>query len=104
MISTSGLSQDFCTETMKTACCLINLSPSSAISFKTPHEMWYGRVPNYMDLRIFGCVAYAHVKQDKLQPRAKRCIFLGYPEGVKGYMLWCIVLNQIQEDSSLIEM
>ncbi|KAH9686822.1 hypothetical protein KPL70_014523 [Citrus sinensis] len=48
------------------------------------------KVADYSKLRIFGCVAYAHVKQGKLEPRALRCRFLGYPDGVKGYRLWCI--------------
>lgn len=39
-------------------------------------------------LSVFGCLAYAHVKQGKLEPRAKRCLFIGYPTGVKGYKLW----------------
>lgn len=39
-------------------------------------------------MRVFGCAAYAHQKNDKLDPRAVRCVFLGYPEGVKGYRLW----------------
>lgn len=40
-------------------------------------------------VRVFGCAAYAHVKQDKL-PRALKCVFIGYPQGVKGYRLWYI--------------
>ncbi|KAH9751241.1 Integrase catalytic domain-containing protein [Citrus sinensis] len=51
------------------------------------------RVADYSKLRIFGCVAYAHVKQGKLEPRALKCRFLGYPDGVKGYRLWCINLK-----------
>ncbi|GKD00830.1 retrotransposon protein, putative, ty1-copia subclass, partial [Tanacetum coccineum] len=45
---------------------------------------------DYEMLRIFGCVAYPHDKQDKLKPRAVKCILLGYPEGVKGYKLYRI--------------
>ena len=45
---------------------------------------------DYAKLRIFGCTTYAHVKQGKLEPRALKCKFLSYPEGVKGYRLWCV--------------
>lgn len=45
---------------------------------------------SYHNLRVFGCAAFAHIEQDKLLPRAKKCIFLGYPDGVKGYKLWGI--------------
>ncbi|KAH9649112.1 hypothetical protein KPL70_025867 [Citrus sinensis] len=68
-------------------------SPSSAIDFKIPVEMWSGRAANYSDLKIFGYPAFAHVKQGKLEPRALKCVFLGYPEDVKAYKLWCIDLK-----------
>ncbi|CAD6247489.1 unnamed protein product [Miscanthus lutarioriparius] len=41
-----------------------------------------------MLLRVFGCTAYAHVDNGKLEPRAIKCMFLGYGYGVKGYKLW----------------
>jgi hypothetical protein len=39
-------------------------------------------------LNDFGCTAYAHVDNGKLEPRAIKCLFLGYGSGVKGYKLW----------------
>ena len=69
---------------------LVNRSPSTTIECKTPIELWSGRVADYSKLRIFGCMAYAHVKQGKLEPMALKCRFLGYPDGVKGYRMWCI--------------
>jgi hypothetical protein len=39
-------------------------------------------------LIVFGCTAYAHIDNGKLEPRAVKCIFLGYQSGVKGYKLW----------------
>ncbi|KAG8498865.1 hypothetical protein CXB51_005704 [Gossypium anomalum] len=34
--------------------------------------------------RIFGCPAYAHVDNGKLELRSIKCVFLGYKAGVKG--------------------
>lgn len=92
MLTAAKLPKTFWTEAVVTACYLINRCPSSAITFKTPQEMWTGRPADYSSLRIFGIIAYAHLKQDKLSPRALRCVFIGYPEGVKGYKLWCLDL------------
>ena len=60
------------------------------MSFKTLDEVWSDHTPDYSKLRVFGCSAYAHIRQDKLEPRALKCIFLRYPEGVKAYKLWCL--------------
>ena len=76
-------------EAVTTAAYLINRSPHSALNFKTPMEMWNRELADYSNLKVFGCRAFVHLKQDKLEPRAVRCVFLGYPEGVKGYRLWC---------------
>ena len=41
-------------------------------------------------LKPFGCLAYIHINQGKLNPRALKGIFIGYPNGVKGYKNWLI--------------
>ncbi|KAH9646574.1 hypothetical protein KPL70_024912 [Citrus sinensis] len=64
-----------------------------AIDFKTPYEKWIGQSANYGNLRAFGCPAYAHTSQGKLAFRALKCFFIGYPEGVKGYKIWCTDLS-----------
>ncbi|KAG8502376.1 hypothetical protein CXB51_000462 [Gossypium anomalum] len=76
-------------EAASTACFLINRSPSVAIEKKALQEVWSGNPANYSDLKIFGCPAYAHVDNGKLEPRSIKCVFLGYKAGVKGYKLWC---------------
>ncbi|GKB52120.1 retrovirus-related pol polyprotein from transposon TNT 1-94 [Tanacetum coccineum] len=84
----SGLPDSFWAEATVTTTYLINRSPSTTLEKKTPMDLWSGHPANYEMLRIFGCVAYSHVNQGKLKPRAIKCIFLGYPDGVKGYRLW----------------
>ncbi|KAG8481139.1 hypothetical protein CXB51_025904 [Gossypium anomalum] len=89
MLSNANLPKSFWAEAASTACFLINRSPSVAIEKKTPQEVWAGNPANYSDLKIFGCPAYAHVNNGKLEPRSIKCVFLGYKAGVKGYKLWC---------------
>lgn len=94
MLSNANLSKNFWGETVVTATYVINRSPSTTIGLKTPEEKWSGHPPNLENLRVFGYVAYAHINQGKLEPRALKCMFLGYPERVKGYRLWCLENGQ----------
>jgi hypothetical protein len=88
MLSNSGLNRHFWAEAASTACYLINRSPCISLGKKTPIEVWSGSLADYSQLSVFGCTAYAHVDNGKLEPRAAKCIFLGYEPGVKGYKLW----------------
>lgn len=66
------------------------MCPSSSIGGDIPDSRWYGRHGSYGNLRTFGCKAFAHIRQGKLEARALECIMIGYQSGVKGYRLWCI--------------
>lgn len=89
MLSQSRLSKVFWAEALSYASYIINRLPASALDGKTPKEVWSGQpVYNYDSLHIFGCPAYFHVNESKLDPRAKKAIFMGFSEGVKAFRLW----------------
>ena len=88
MLSNARISKHFWAEAANTACYLINRSPSIPLNKRTPIEVWSGTPADYSQLKVFGCTAYAHVDNGKLEPRAVKCLFLGYSSGVKGYKLW----------------
>ena len=90
MLLGAGLDRSFWGEALMTAYYLINRSPAVANNFMTPQEKWTGKQPDFNHLKVFGCTAFVHIKQDKLKARALRCLFLGYPEGIKGYKFWCL--------------
>ncbi|KAM1425821.1 hypothetical protein TB2_017749 [Malus domestica] len=71
-----------------TAAYVINRLPSKVLKFKAPLETLNGRKINLSHLRVFGCVCFVHIQtlhRDKLDPRAVRCLFLGYSSVQKGY-------------------
>ena len=75
---------------------LINRLPSTALNGKTPLEVWSGKPANdYDTLRVFGSTTYYHVKESKLDQRAKKALFIGVNSGVKGYRLWCLSSKKI---------
>ena len=83
------LPKEFWAEVVHKIAYLVNRCPSSVIGFKTPMEMWSSSLCDYSNLRTFGYIAYAHQNEGKLEPRARKCIFVGYLDGVKGNKLWC---------------
>ena len=91
MLRTAGLDNSFWAEAVKTACYVINRSPSTAIDLKTPMEMWTGKPADYSHLHVFGSpvyVKYNAQETTKLDSKSRKCMFLGYADGVKGYRLW----------------
>ncbi|GJT62076.1 retrovirus-related pol polyprotein from transposon TNT 1-94 [Tanacetum coccineum] len=66
----------------------LNRSPATAIDNKTPIEFWSGKPVDYSKLCIFGCPAYYHVSEGKLDPIGEKGIFMGYGDRVKGYRIW----------------
>ena len=97
MLADAGLPKKFWAEALSTAVYLRNRSPTTVLEV-TPFESWTGKKPQVEHLRIFGCMAYAHVAKDerqKLDPKAQKCILLGYGTETKGYRLYSPVHRKV---------
>ncbi|GAU49938.1 hypothetical protein TSUD_290950 [Trifolium subterraneum] len=69
---------------------IINRMCTPVLENKSPHEMLHNQLPDLHDLKVFGSLAYASslsVHRTKLSPRGRKCVFLGYKQGVKGTVL-----------------
>ncbi|GMI95058.1 hypothetical protein HRI_003175100 [Hibiscus trionum] len=87
----AGFPKNFWADAVSMTCYLINRSPRASLGGKVAEEVWTCNVVDFSHLRIFGCPAYVHVPGDersKLDAKSKKCIFLGYKKGVKGYKFW----------------
>jgi hypothetical protein len=69
---------------------LYNRTPIKRLQWRTPYELLKGEQPDVGHLKVFGCGAYVYLPEDvranKLAPRSELMIFLGYPDGMKGYL------------------
>ena len=91
MLHQANLPKKFWAEAVATAVYLKNRSPSSCFSDETPYERWFKQKPDVSNLRIFGCIAFAHIppeKRKKLDEKSLKCIFIGYLEQSKGFKLF----------------
>ncbi|RDX95429.1 hypothetical protein CR513_22046, partial [Mucuna pruriens] len=58
---------------------------------QTPQEAWSGVKPKVDHLRVFGCIAYAHVPnqgRSKIDDKSVKHVFIGYDANSKGYKLY----------------
>lgn len=87
----SKLPKCFWSHAMLYATYIINRLPTPVLQHKSPFELLYDQPPTYLDLKVFGCLTYASTltqQRNKLYPRARQCIFLGFRPSVKGYVLF----------------
>jgi len=70
---------------------ILNRSPTLAVRNKTLEEAWSGTKPYVAHFRVFGCVSYAHVpdnKHIKLDSKSLKCVLLGISKESKAYRLY----------------
>ena len=78
-------------EACSTAVYLQNRSPHRAVGNITPKQCFSGKKPEVGHFRIFGSMTYSHVpseKRTKLEPTAKKGIFVGYDETSKAFRIY----------------
>ncbi len=81
MLNEKNLLNYFWAEAVATVVYIMNRTPTAAVHGMTPEETFTGKKPNVSHLRVFGCIAYVHVpdeKRSKLDPKVEKCIFIGY--------------------------
>ena len=91
LLEESGLSKKFWAECLAALVHVLNRCPTSAVLDKTPYETWHRKRPDVSHLRVWGCVAYVHIQKDKrgkLGSHMEKCIFIGYPDGYKGWKFY----------------
>jgi Reverse transcriptase (RNA-dependent DNA polymerase) len=74
-----------------TATYLINRMPSRVLNWKSPIEMLKGKNEDVLPLKTFGYVCFVQDNRpnvEKLDPKAVKCVFVGYLAIQKGYVCW----------------
>lgn len=87
----SNLPKSFWSYALCHAVHIINRLPTPVLQNRTPYELLYATPPTFIDLKVFGCLSYATTltsHRQKLDPRARKCVFLGFKPGTKGYLLY----------------
>ena len=88
LLTRSGVPKTFWSEAVNWSIHILNRSPTLAVQNMTPEEAWSGQRPVVDHFRIFGCVAYAHIpnqRRTKLDDKGEKCIFLGVSNQSKAY-------------------
>lgn len=83
-----SLPRELWAEAIRCACYVINRLPPWPGKDKSPFEILYETKPNVNYFRVFGSVCYVHIvkhKRTKLDPKAKKCVFVGYDPCRKGW-------------------
>src|SRR3954468_23395170 len=88
MMSLTDLPLSFWGYALETAAFTLNRAPSKSAE-KTPYELWFGNKPKLSFLKVWGCDVYVKKLQpDKLEPKAEKCVFIGYPKETIGYSFY----------------
>ena len=86
----SNLPKSFWSYAVPYAAFIINRVTSNLLQQKSPYQPLHDNVPDISHIKVFGSLCYASTltsHRTKLETRARKAVFLGYPVGYKGCLL-----------------
>jgi hypothetical protein len=105
MLNEKNLPNYFWAEVVAIAVYTMNRTPTTIVHGMTPKEKFTSKKPNVSHLIVFGYIAYVHVldeKRSKLNPKAKKCIFIGYSLEQKGYRCFNPSIRKLQVSKDVV--
>ena len=91
MMATKHFTNEYWAKAVATAVYIMNWFPTKSVNNKVPQEAWIGMNHSVSHLKIFGCVAYAHVPDElrkKLDKKGQKSIFVSYFEDTGIQVVW----------------
>jgi len=70
---------------------IINRLPTPFLSNKSPFHLLHDCLPDMKNMRVFGSLCFAttlSAHRKKLDSRSRKCIHIGFKDGVKGYIVF----------------
>ena len=84
---------------------IMNRTPTAAVHDVTPEEKYTGTKPDLSHLKVFDYIEYVHVPNElrrKLDPKAEKCIFVGYSLQQKGYRCYNPVTRELRVSRDVV--
>jgi hypothetical protein len=105
MLNEKNLPNYFWVETVATIVYIMNRTPIAAVHGMTPEKKFICKNPDVSHLKVFGCIVYVHVhdeKRSKLDPKVEKCIFIGYSLEQKGYRCFNLSTRKLQVSRDVV--
>jgi hypothetical protein len=105
MLNEKNLPNYFWVEVVATAIYIMNRTPTTVVHGMTFEEKFTGKKLDVSHLKMFGCIAYVHVpdeKRSKLNPKAEKCIFIRYSLEQKGYRCFNPSTQKLQVNRDVV--
>lgn len=94
----SGLPKFLWSYAIQHAVFLINRTPSKLLADHSPFQLMFGTLPDLANLKVFGSLCYVSsptAHRTKFDNRARKCAFLGFKPGVKGFVVYDVFTKEI---------
>ncbi|MCO5604876.1 hypothetical protein L7F22_059050 [Adiantum nelumboides] len=105
LMSEKNMPQCYWAEAASTGVYIMNRTPTAAVHGMTSEETFIGKKIDVSHFKVFGCISYVHVPDElrtKLDPKAEKCVLIGYLIEQKGYKCYNVVTHQVRVSKDVV--